>query len=101
MATLIRYGRFEPLVPPEEAAAHLLVATTAPAPTNRIVGGPETAVAELDHLVAATGADEIMVTGVAYGLDVRLRSLELLAKAWPSSLPAPPGDELVEGDAGG
>ncbi|HTJ75828.1 MAG TPA: LLM class flavin-dependent oxidoreductase [Acidimicrobiales bacterium] len=102
MAALIRYGRFEPLVPPEEAAAHLLIATTAPAPTNRIVGSPATAVAELDHLVAATGADEIMVSTVAYGLDTRLRSLELLAAAWTggSALPAAPGDELVEGNTG-
>jgi len=100
MATLIRYGRFDPLVPPEEAVAHLLIATTAPSPTNRIVGGPATAIAELDHLVAATGADELMVTSVAHGLDVRVRSLELLVEAWtePSVLPAVPGDELVEGN---
>ena len=32
--------------------------------------------------VAETGADEIMVSSVAYDLDARLQSLKLLADAW-------------------
>ena len=34
------------------------------------------------ELVASTAADELMVTTMTYGLDARLRSFELLAKAW-------------------
>ncbi|HEX2048166.1 MAG TPA: LLM class flavin-dependent oxidoreductase [Acidimicrobiales bacterium] len=98
----IRYGRFGPLVSPEEAAADPNTAVARALPSNRIVGSPETVVAALDGLVAHTGADEIMVSTVAHGLDTRRRSLELLAEAWasPSVLPAPPVDELVQGDAG-
>ncbi len=40
-----------------------------------------------------------MVTTVAYGLETRLLSLELLAGAWGSARPATPVNELVEGDA--
>ena len=59
--------------------ANLLVAET-----DRIVGAPSTALAQLDRLVARTGAVEIMATTVAVDLDTRLRSLELLADAWPT-----------------
>jgi hypothetical protein len=40
------------------------------------------------------------VSTAAHGLDARLRSLELLAAAWGSALPAAPVDELVERDPG-
>jgi luciferase family oxidoreductase group 1 len=98
----IRYGRFAPLVSPEVAAADPQTAAARGMPSTRIVGAPATAVAALDRLVADTGADEIMVSTVAHGLDTRLRSLELLAEGWGSGsvLPAAPVDELVQGDAG-
>ena len=98
MAYDIRSSRFAPLLPPEAAAAHPHLPAAQAAPSNRIVGTPAAALAALDRLVAATAADEIMVTTVAYVLATRLRSLELLASAWP--LPATPVDELVERDAG-
>jgi luciferase family oxidoreductase group 1 len=98
MVHRIRQGRFAPLVSPEEAAAHADTAAARAMPSNRIVGAPGTAVAHLDDLVAATGADEIMVNNVAHSLGARMRSLELLAGAWGSALPAAPVDELVEGD---
>jgi luciferase family oxidoreductase group 1 len=100
MARHIRYGRFGPLVSPDEAAADPAMAVARAAPSTRIVGTPATAVAALDELVAATGADEVMVTTVAHGLTTRLRSLELLASVWPLR-PAAPPDQVVEGDAGG
>ena len=56
-------------------------------PTNRISGSPATALAQLDRLLATTGADELMVSTVAHGLDARLRSLELLAEHWPAVRP--------------
>ena len=98
----IRYGRFGPLVSPEVAAADPHTAVARAMPSSRIVGGPATAVAALDRLVADTGADEIMVSTVAHGLDTRVRSLELLAEAWASDsvLPAAPVDQLVQGDTG-
>ncbi|MEY2566782.1 MAG: hypothetical protein QOE35_1311 [Actinomycetota bacterium] len=78
----IRSGRFEPLVSPEVAAAHPAMPAARAMPSQRIVGTPVHAVERLDELVAATDADELMVSTVAHGLDARLRSLELLADAW-------------------
>ena len=59
----------------------------APQRSGRVVGTAASAVAELDELVAATEAQELMVSTVAHDLDVRIRSFELLAEAWSS----PPG----------
>jgi alkanesulfonate monooxygenase SsuD/methylene tetrahydromethanopterin reductase-like flavin-dependent oxidoreductase (luciferase family) len=78
----LRRGRFGPLGSPDAAAAHPQLEAARAHPSNRIVGTPARAVAQLDELVAATGANEIMVSTVAYGLDARIRSLELLAAAW-------------------
>jgi luciferase family oxidoreductase group 1 len=101
MSHHIRSGRFAPLLSPEVANAQPEVAIARLTPTTRVVGDPGSAVAQLDDLVEATTADELMVTTVAYDLATRVRSLELLAEAWPLRLPASPVDELVEGDAGG
>jgi luciferase family oxidoreductase group 1 len=78
----IRRGRFAPLLSPEAAAAHPDMALARLTPSSRIVGTAAKAVAELDSLITATAADEIMVTSAAHGVDVRLRSLDLLAAAW-------------------
>ncbi|HEV2760817.1 MAG TPA: hypothetical protein VGV86_14755, partial [Acidimicrobiales bacterium] len=83
MIHAIRSGRFAPLLSPEEAAARPEMTLARAAPTNRINGSPATALAELDRLLAATRADEMMVTTVAHGLATRLHSFELLAGAWP------------------
>ena len=84
----IRAGRFEPLCSPEEAATHPDLPAALATPSQRIQGSPETVVAQLDALVTETGADEIMVSSVAHGIDARLRSLELLAKAWDAPVSA-------------
>ncbi|MDQ6727390.1 MAG: LLM class flavin-dependent oxidoreductase [Actinomycetota bacterium] len=78
----IRQGRFAPLLSPEAAAADPDLARANATPSNRVVGAPATAVAQLDRLVAATRADELMVTTAAHGLDTRIHSLELLAATW-------------------
>lgn len=78
----IRTGRLSPLRSPESAATHPSLAAAQAVPSKRIHGSPATVVAQLDALVAASGADEIMVSTVVYGLEARLRSLELLAEAW-------------------
>ncbi|HEX3539520.1 MAG TPA: LLM class flavin-dependent oxidoreductase [Acidimicrobiales bacterium] len=78
----IRTGRLAPLRPPAEAAAHPLFTDAMAQPSNRIAGAPAAAVEALDALVAATGADEVMISTVAYDLTTRMRSLELLASEW-------------------
>ena len=83
MSHHIRSGRFAPLLAPEVAATRPEMAVARLAPTTRVVGAPESAVRQLDTLLEATGADELMVTTVASTLGTRVRSLELLAEAWP------------------
>ena len=46
------------------------------------VGSPETVRAGLERVAAETGADELMVTCMAYGHQERLRTFELLAEAF-------------------
>lgn len=82
MTYAIRSGRFIPLLPPERAAEHPDLPTARQLPTNRIVGTPADVIAELEELVEITAANELMIFTAAYGLEQRVRSLELLAAAW-------------------
>ncbi len=82
MTYAIRSGRFIPLLPPERANAHPDLPIARQMPTNRIIGTPESVVAALDELVDVTVANELMVFSAAYGVENRVRSLELLAQAW-------------------
>ncbi len=77
-----RTGRFIRLPSPADAAVHPDREQAYRLPSSRVVGDPATVVPELQALVARTGADELMVTSVAYDLDARVRSLELLAEHW-------------------
>jgi alkanesulfonate monooxygenase SsuD/methylene tetrahydromethanopterin reductase-like flavin-dependent oxidoreductase (luciferase family) len=67
---------------PEVAKTHPNAAAARALPSNRVIGGPESVVAQLEELLRASDADELMVSTVAHGLDARRRSLELLATAW-------------------
>lgn len=78
----IRTGRFSPLRSPEAAAAHPSLAAARAQPSKRILGSPATVAAQLEDLLTTSAADEIMVSTVAYSLESRIRSLELLASAW-------------------
>ena len=49
--------------------------------TYAAIGGPETVRAKLAEFVAATGVDEVMVTGMIHDIDARIRSLEITAGA--------------------
>ncbi len=79
-------GVFLPLVSPEEAAAYPYT------PVDRerivrhrsrlIVGSVETVMDRLRPLIAATRADELMVTTMVYDHAARRRSYELLAEAF-------------------
>jgi luciferase family oxidoreductase group 1 len=77
-------GRFEQMQPPDLAAEHPLMAEAKALPSNRIIGSPAQAVERLEELASLTRAAEVMVSTVTYGVDERVASLELLAKAWLS-----------------
>ncbi|CAB4362884.1 unannotated protein [freshwater metagenome] len=77
-----RTGRFIRLPSPQDASVHPDMAEANRLPTSRVVGAAADVVAELLALASRTGADELMVTSVAYDLDARVRSIELLAEAW-------------------
>jgi luciferase family oxidoreductase group 1 len=86
MTLAIRTGRSIPLLPPEAAVSHPDLAAARRLPSNRIVGAPGTVVARLEELVRQTAADEIMVFSFTHGIDERVRSLELLGRAWLSGV---------------
>ena len=77
-----RTGRFIRLPSPQDAAAHPNLDEAKRLPSSRIVGDANSVVNDLTTLVARTGADELMVTSVAYDLSARVRSIELLAEHW-------------------
>ncbi len=79
-----RTGRFTPLPSPAAAAVHPDLAEAMRLPSNRVVGSISNVVQQLEGLVDRTGANELMVTAVAYDLSARTHSLELLAAHWPA-----------------
>ena len=82
MTYAIRTGRFIPLLSPEEANEHPDLPIARTMRSNRIIGAPETVVGKLEALVEQTVANELMISTAAYGVDRRVRSLQLLARAW-------------------
>ncbi|HEX4703372.1 MAG TPA: LLM class flavin-dependent oxidoreductase [Pseudonocardiaceae bacterium] len=82
----LRQGRPGLLPSPEEAADYPYTAFERKAVADRqasqIVGGPATVLAGVTKLVAATKADELMVTTMVHDPLVRFRSYELLATLW-------------------
>src|SRR5262249_14485939 len=77
-----RTGRFTPLPSPQAASEHPDLAEALRLPSNRIVGAPDQVVSEMHELADRTGASELMITSVAYDIDARVRSLELVAEHW-------------------
>src|SRR3954471_24217831 len=85
-------GEYLPLASPEEAAAYPYT----PVDRTRIaqnrakmsVGSPATVKAKLGELIAATKADEMMVTTMIFDHGARKHSYELLAQAFELSSPA-------------
>ena len=92
----IRTGRFWPLYPPDEAMSHPEWQRAATMPTNAIVGEPGEAVAALEALANATGADELMIHTSTFGLAERIASLELLAEVWQQQADAPDASAQVD-----
>ncbi|MET0145065.1 MAG: LLM class flavin-dependent oxidoreductase [Ilumatobacteraceae bacterium] len=79
----IRTGRRMAMVSPDEAAVHADIATARAMPSNRIVGDAGHVAAALQELAERTGAVELMVSTMTYGLPERIRTLELVAEHWP------------------
>jgi luciferase family oxidoreductase group 1 len=83
--TLLRRGRLIPVPAPEKAIAFLKAEgkRTDDHPPGRrgIVGSPATVRAGIDELVAAYGADELIVVTITYDHAARRRSYELIAEA--------------------
>src|SRR5450830_1430989 len=79
-------GEYLPLASPEDAAAYDYTpidrARMAQSRTRISVGSPATVKARLLPLIAATQADELMVTTMIFSHEARKRSYELLAQAF-------------------
>jgi luciferase family oxidoreductase group 1 len=79
-------GEYQPLASPEDAAAY----DYSPVDKQRIaqnrnklsVGSPASVKARLEPLIAATQADEVMVTTMIFDHEARKHSYELLAQAF-------------------
>ncbi|MFE0252487.1 LLM class flavin-dependent oxidoreductase [Streptomyces sp. NPDC059010] len=88
----LRTGRPGLIPTPEEAEAHEFTPLEREFAdswnANVVHGTPDEVRAGLDDLQKRTGADELMITGNAPGMDVRLRSYELIADAY--ALPTTP-----------
>ncbi|HET7850669.1 MAG TPA: LLM class flavin-dependent oxidoreductase [Pseudolabrys sp.] len=79
-------GEYLPLASPEEAAAYDYTpidrARMAQNRARLLVGSQKTVMARLEPLIAATRADEVMVTTMIHSHEVRKHSYELLAQAF-------------------
>jgi luciferase family oxidoreductase group 1 len=79
----LRAGRPAPIPTVQEALAEERDRPDPPGPSNRvIVGSPATVRERLDALLDASGADELMAMTTMHGLPDRVRSYELLARAY-------------------
>lgn len=89
----LRNGQGIPFPSPEEAQAYPYTpAERAQAEAYRkstqIVGDPATVRSQIDQLVEATGADEVMVVTLIHSHEARVRSYELLAEVYGLEPPA-------------
>lgn len=88
----LRTGRPGLIPSPEEAEAHEFTSLEREFAdswnANVVHGTPDEVRAGLDDLHKRTGADELMITSNAPGIDIRLRSYELIADAY--DLPTTP-----------
>jgi len=79
-------GEYLPLASPEEAGSYDYTpvdkARIAQSRARLAVGAPETVKARLAPLIAATQADELMVTSMIFDHAARKRSYELLAEVY-------------------
>jgi alkanesulfonate monooxygenase SsuD/methylene tetrahydromethanopterin reductase-like flavin-dependent oxidoreductase (luciferase family) len=102
----IRSGRgAQPYVTPAEARSRVWTEeerqAVADRVTTQIVGSPLTVVDKLATLARVTGADELLVTTITTDHADRVRSVELLARAWAGrkaeAWPSPPPETTGNG----
>lgn len=74
----MRSGEPAPMVTPEEASRRL-GADAASVPAVNHVGTPAHVTAEIEGLIAASGAVEVMIAGSAYDVGTRIETLRALA----------------------
>ncbi|WP_019634753.1 LLM class flavin-dependent oxidoreductase [Actinomadura atramentaria] len=78
-----------PFPTPQDAAAHVWSdedrALVADRVDTQFAGSPETVVERLETLRRVTGADELLVTTITHEHEARVRSYDLLAKAWSAA----------------
>jgi luciferase family oxidoreductase group 1 len=98
----LRQGRPGRLSTPEEAAEYpysemerLIIADRL---NGQIVGGPDTVRQGIEELVAATGANELMITTGMHAVADRLRSYDLVAGLWSPAASASGTDAAVTSD---
>ncbi|MFV2173479.1 LLM class flavin-dependent oxidoreductase [Actinomadura sp. LOL_016] len=86
----LRQGRPGPLPSPEETAAHPYTPMERQIVQSRlqdqVIGGPETVKRRLDELIERTGVNEVMVVTQVFDQADRLRSYDILADLYGSSL---------------
>ncbi len=89
----LRSGQPGLLPSPEEAAAYLYTpmerAQIEASRARHVIGSPPVVRAQLDELIAQTGADELMVTTMVHAHAARRHSYELLAAMFALPQPAP------------
>lgn len=78
----LRTGRRVPMLPPDQAAEHPNFEAALQMKGSSLVGTAEEVAAGMHELQAKTDASELMLYTSTFGLDERLRSLELIAEAW-------------------
>ncbi|MFJ2264179.1 MsnO8 family LLM class oxidoreductase [Streptomyces sp. NPDC087844] len=75
-----------PFPTPDEARAHVWTEADLALVQDRVdtqfVGSPSRVAGQLEQLVEATGADELLITTITHDHADRVRSYELLAKEW-------------------
>ncbi|GAA1490084.1 LLM class flavin-dependent oxidoreductase [Brachybacterium sacelli] len=74
--------KIQPPTPIEDVAPDHLLQQVDQTLSIKAVGSPTTVVRQLEEIVAATGADELILTAYYYDPADRLKGLELLAEAW-------------------
>lgn len=78
----LRTGRRVAMLSPEQAVEHPNFEAASQMRVSSLVGTADEVTAGMRELQAKTDASEIMLYTSTYGLDERLRSLELIAAAW-------------------
>lgn len=95
----LRSGQPGLLPSPEEAKAYPYTpmerAQIEASRTRHVIGSPPVVRAQLDELIAQTGADELMATTMIHAHAERLRSYELLAELFGVQHIAPASDDTV------